>query len=85
MLAAAAAFPEAAVIKGERDEPGQGEQFGVAAGDLLLDPGEGTGNRDSGPTVIGFGTPELAHQLNTFATEGDPLSLDGGHEGSAAV
>ena len=62
MLATTAAFTEATVIKGERDEPGRGKQLGVGTGDLLLDPGEGPGEDDAGPPVpdpgFGLGNPD---------------------------
>lgn len=48
MLAAAAAFPPAPMVKGERGETGRGEQFGVGADDLLFDPGEGTVSTTAG-------------------------------------
>jgi hypothetical protein len=72
MLAAAAAFPQAPMVKGERGETGRGEQFGVGADDLLFDPGEGTSEHHSRLAVICFRKAEVAYQLHAFAAEGDP-------------
>jgi hypothetical protein len=49
VLMTTAAFTEAAVIKGKRDQPTGAEQFGIGTGDLLLDPGKGSGEDDGGP------------------------------------
>src|SRR5215469_14647242 len=77
MLAAAAAFPKAPVIKRERGDPGRAEPSCVRTSDLLLDPGERAGERDCGAPITRNGKPEVAHKLHAFAAEDDPLSFDG--------
>ena len=74
VLATTTALTEAAVIEGERDEPGRAQQFGVGTGDLLLDPGEGPGEHDRGRAVTRSGSrqPEIADEFHALARDGDP-------------